>query len=152
MEHLVARKNRPFSLSAWLRREREETAVLLRCIPATAVTLFVVSVICMNLLANKTLVQTEWLALDGGILVSWLSFLCMDVITKHFGPRASNRVAVLAAGAALPEDLLRLLLPVRAWDQLLQAADLGVVDGLVLLKHMVRVVVGLFAQVLEKGG
>ena len=101
MEHLVARKNRPFSLSAWLRREREETAALLRCIPATAVTLFVVSVICMNLLANKTLVQTQWLALDGGILVSWLSFLCMDVITKHFGPRASNRVAVLAAGAAL---------------------------------------------------
>lgn len=101
MEHLVARKNRPFSLSAWLRREREETAVLLRCIPATAVTLFVVSVICMNLLANKTLVQTEWLALDGGILVSWLSFLCMDVITKHFGPRASNRVAVLAAGVNL---------------------------------------------------
>ena len=101
MEHLVARKNRPFSLSAWLRREREETAALLRCIPATAVTLFVVSVICMNLLANKTLVQTEWLALDGGILVSWLSFLCMDVITKHFGPRASNRVAVLAAGVNL---------------------------------------------------
>ena len=57
MEHLVARKNRPFSLSAWLRREREETAVLLRCIPATAVTLFVVSVICMNLLANKTHVR-----------------------------------------------------------------------------------------------
>ena len=69
--------------------------------PPRRVTLFVVSVICMNLLANKTLVQTEWLALDGGILVSWLSFLCMDVITKHFGPRASNRVAVLAAGVNL---------------------------------------------------
>ena len=25
----------------------------------------------------------------------------MDVITKHFGPRASNRVAVLAAGVNL---------------------------------------------------
>ena len=67
MEHLVARKNRSFSLSAWLRREREETAVLLRCIPATAVTLFVVSVVCMNLTCSPTRrwLQTQWLALDG---------------------------------------------------------------------------------------
>ena len=81
----------------WLRREREETSVLLRCIPATVVTLFVVSVICMNLLANKTLLQLDWIALDGGILVSWLSFMCMDIITKHLGPRASNRITLLAA-------------------------------------------------------
>ena len=81
----------------WLAREREETAILLRSIPSTAVSLFVVSVICMNLLANKTLVQTEWIALDGGILISWLSFMCMDIITKHFGPKASNRIAILAS-------------------------------------------------------
>lgn len=87
-------KNR---LTAYLRREREETAILLRCIPATVVTLFVVSVISMNLLANKTLVQTEWIALDGGILVSWLSFMCMDIITKYFGPKASNKIAILAS-------------------------------------------------------
>ena len=70
----------------WLARERKETAILLRSIPSTAVSLFVVSVICMNLLANKTLVQTEWIALDGGILISWLAFMCMDIITKQFGP------------------------------------------------------------------
>ena len=86
---------------SWLKREKERTAVLLRCIPATVVTLFVVSVICMNLLANKTLLQLEWIALDGGILVSWLSFMCMDIITKHFGPRASNRITVLAAAINL---------------------------------------------------
>ena len=50
----------------------------------------------MNLLANKTLLQLDWIALDGGILISWLSFMCMDVITKHFGPKASNRVILLA--------------------------------------------------------
>jgi uncharacterized integral membrane protein (TIGR00697 family) len=81
-----------------LKREIEETAALLRCIPATAVTLFVVSVICMNLLANKTLVQLDFIALDGGILISWLSFMCMDIITKHFGPKASNKISVLACG------------------------------------------------------
>ncbi len=82
----------------WFQREKEETAILLRCIPATVVSLFVVSVICMNLLANKTLVQTDWIALDGGILISWLSFMCMDIITKYFGPKASNKIAILASG------------------------------------------------------
>ena len=82
---------------SWLKKEINETKVLLRCIPSIVVTLFVVSVICMNLLANKTLLQVKWIALDGGILVSWLSFMCMDIITKHFGPKASNKISVLAA-------------------------------------------------------
>lgn len=81
----------------YIQKEQKETSMLLRCIPATVVTLFVVSVICMNLLANKTLLQVDWIALDGGILISWLSFMCMDIITKHFGPKASNRISVLAA-------------------------------------------------------
>jgi len=85
------------ALAAWFERERRETEILMRCIPATVVSLFVVSVICMNLLAHKTLYQTEWIALDGGILVSWLSFMCMDILTKYFGPKASNKVAVLAS-------------------------------------------------------
>ena len=73
-----------------------EFKILLRSIPATVVTLFAVSVISMNLLANKTLVQLPYLALDGGMLVSWLSFLCMDIITKHFGPKASTLISVHA--------------------------------------------------------
>ena len=77
--------------------EYVEMVLLLRSIPATVVALFVVSVVCMNLLANKTLLQLDWIALDGGILISWLSFMCMDIITKHFGPKASNTVCVLAA-------------------------------------------------------
>lgn len=81
----------------WIAREKEETEILLRCIPATTVSLFVVSVICMNLLANKTLLQTPYIALDGGILISWLSFMCMDIITKYFGPKASNKIAILAS-------------------------------------------------------
>lgn len=75
----------------------KETKILLRSIPATVVTLFVVSVACMNLLANKTLLQLDWIALDGGILISWLSFMCMDIITKHFGPKASTIISIHAA-------------------------------------------------------
>ncbi len=84
-----------------IQREIIEFKTLLRSIPATVVTLFVVSVICMNLLANKTLLQLDWIALDGGILISWLSFMCMDIITRHFGPKASNRISVLAAAINL---------------------------------------------------
>ncbi len=95
-----AKPSRP-GMGAWLKKEKEETALLLRCIPATVVSLFVVSVICMNLLANKTLVQRDWIALDGGILISWLSFMCMDIITKYFGPKASNKIALLASAINL---------------------------------------------------
>ena len=85
------------SIMNWIKQECSEATLLLRNIPSTVVSLFVVSVICMNLLANKTLLQTEWIALDGGILISWLSFMCMDIITKHFGPKASNRISLLAS-------------------------------------------------------
>lgn len=88
-------------LKLWLLEEKRQTSVLLRSIPTTVVTLFVVSIICMNLLANKTLLQLDFIALDGGILISWLSFMCMDMITKHFGPGASNRISLLAAGINL---------------------------------------------------
>ena len=84
-----------------IKKSWKEFKLLLRSIPATVVTLFVVSVICMNLLANKTLIQLDWIALDGGILISWLSFMCMDIITKHFGPKAANRISILAAAINL---------------------------------------------------
>lgn len=84
-----------------IKREWQEMKILFRCIPGVVVSLFVVSVVCMNLLANKTLVQVPWIALDGGVLISWLSFMCMDIITKHFGPTASNQVAVLASAINL---------------------------------------------------
>ncbi len=79
-----------------LKRNITEFKILLRSIPTTVVTLFAVSVICMNLLANKTLLKLDWIALDGGILISWLSFMCMDIITKHFGPKASTLISIHA--------------------------------------------------------
>ena len=88
---------KPRFLTRWFK----ETVLLLRNIPSVVVALFVISVITMNLLANKTLVQTTYLAIDGGILVSWLSFLCMDIVTKHYGPRASTRLSIFAIGVNL---------------------------------------------------
>lgn len=84
-----------------LKELNTEAKILLRSIPATVVTLFSVSVVCMNLLANKTLLQLDWIALDGGILISWLSFMCMDIITKHFGPKASSIISLHAVSINL---------------------------------------------------
>ena len=84
-----------------LRALYTESKILLRSIPATVVTLFAVSVVCMNLLANKTLLQLDWIALDGGILISWLSFMCMDIVTKHFGPKASSIISLHAVSIHL---------------------------------------------------
>ena len=51
----------------------------------------------MNLLANKSIdLNVSWLALDCGIVVSWVAFLCMDVLTKHFGPRAATQISLFA--------------------------------------------------------
>ena len=84
--------------------------VLLRSIPASTVTLFIVSVIMMNLLANKELISLPWLALDCGFAVSWVSFLCMDMVCKRFGARASIMVSVMALGVNLAVSLVFWLL------------------------------------------
>lgn len=73
-----------------------ETKLLLRSIPSAVVALFVISVVTMNLLANKTIINLSWLAIDGGILISWLSFMSMDIVTKHFGPKASTKMSIFA--------------------------------------------------------
>ena len=80
----------------YLKKELHDLKILFRSIPAVVVALFTISVVAMNLLANKTIYQSEYLAIDGGILISWLSFLCMDVVTKHFGPKASTKLSIFA--------------------------------------------------------
>ena len=78
-----------------------DTILLLRSVPSPIVTLFVLSVVLMNLLANKTIYQRGFFAVDGGIVVSWLSFLCMDIITKRFGARAATQVSIFALAVNL---------------------------------------------------
>ena len=74
-----------------------EIKLLLRSVPSVITALFAVSVVAMNLLAKKCIdTGTDWLALDCGILFSWLVFLLMDVTTKRFGVRAANILSVFA--------------------------------------------------------
>ena len=79
-----------------------ELKLLTRSVPGVVVALFCASVILMNLAANKTIVTLsdpkvgDWFALDGGILVSWLCFLTMDIVTKRFGPKAATKLSIVA--------------------------------------------------------
>lgn len=79
-----------------LKKELRETKTLLQEIPAVALTLYALSVVMMNLLANKSVTTPfSWLALDAGIVMAWLPFLTMDIITKHFGAKASIKVSIV---------------------------------------------------------
>ncbi len=83
-----------------------ETKILFRSVPSPIVALFAVSVVAMNLLANKTIVNLPYLALDGGFTVSWLAFLTMDMVTKHFGGKAANRLNLFALAVNLLMSLV----------------------------------------------
>ena len=59
--------------------------------------MMVLSVVGMNLLANKSVdTGLEWLALDCGILLSWMTFMSMDVMTQCYGPRAATIMSIFA--------------------------------------------------------
>lgn len=85
-----------------IKREVSDYKVLLRSVPSVVMALFTVSVILMNLLANKEIYTgLSWLALDCGLIVSWLSFLSMDMLTKRFGAKASVKLSITAAAINL---------------------------------------------------
>lgn len=80
-------------LEAWI----TDYKILMRNVPAIPLVMFVVSVILMNLLANKEIdMHFSWLALDCGFTVSWMSFLFMDMLTKRFGAKAAIKISLTA--------------------------------------------------------
>lgn len=86
----------------FIKKELSDYKLMLRSVPSLTVSLFVISVVSMNLLANKEIrTGVSWLALDCGLLVSWLSFLTMDIITKRFGPRVATKLSLMAVGINL---------------------------------------------------
>jgi len=78
-----------------IKKEWNEFKVLLRNVPATVMSLFIVSVVIMNLLANKEL-SFGWAVTDCGIIASWMAFLTSDMLTKRFGPKAAIEMSLFA--------------------------------------------------------
>ena len=85
----------------------KEYRILLKSLPPVVVAFFFLSIVSMNLLANKSVGGLpEWLALDCGIIFSWVIFLLMDMIVKRYGVRAANMLSVTALFANLFVALL----------------------------------------------
>lgn len=78
-----------------VKRFFNQVKVLLRCVPGVIFGLYLVALLMMNLLANKSIVNLPFLALDCGILVSWIIFMVMDLTTKYFGVKAANYLTVI---------------------------------------------------------
>lgn len=85
-----------------IKRLFDEFSVLQKNLPPIVVAMFFLSIVSMNLLANKSIGGLpEWLALDCGIIFSWVVFLLMDMIVKRYGLRAGNYLSVAALVANL---------------------------------------------------
>lgn len=81
----------------WIKQEWQETKALLRGIPPLVLVFFVLSLVLMNVLANKAIdLNLSWLALDTGIVISWLAFLSMDITAKHYGAKATIKLSIIA--------------------------------------------------------
>lgn len=80
-----------------IKNEIAEYGKLMKNIPAWVLTLFVLSITCMNLFANKSInLPVSWLALDCGIIFSWASFLSMDIVVKHFDGKSAIRLTIIS--------------------------------------------------------
>lgn len=103
-----------------IKKEIAEFGILIRSVPPVSLTLFVLAVALMNLLANKSInIPIDWLALDCGIIVSWVAFLTMDVLTKHFGPKAACELSIFALVVNLAVCLLFFVISIipGIWSQ-----------------------------------
>ena len=75
----------------------QEVKTFFRSVPSVLVALTVIAVVAMNILANKSIsLPVDWLALDCGIVFSWLVFLTMDIVTRRFGVKAANMLSIFA--------------------------------------------------------
>lgn len=83
--------------------DAKDWKLMLRSVPSLIVMLFCVSVVIMNLMAGKTIIITDpaWFGVTGGILLSWIPFLCMDILNKSYGSKVATKLTILALGVNL---------------------------------------------------
>lgn len=89
------------SFPEWAKHEAVSIKLLFRAIPSLVVAIYVVAVVTMNLMASKVIFSNEWIAFNGGMFVSWVPFLISDIVVKHFGAKAANRLSILAIAVNL---------------------------------------------------
>ena len=90
-----------------MKKAISEFRSMLRTVPPILIALSVLAIVGMNLLANKSInTGVDWLALDCGILFSWLCFMTFDIITQCYGPGASTVLSFVILGLNLLMSLI----------------------------------------------
>ena len=88
----------------------EQVKDAMRAIPGLVTAIFILSVVSMNLLANKSIFNLPWLAATAGVFMSWISFLCMDAVCKRFGAKTATILNTVAMIVNLIVALLYMLI------------------------------------------
>lgn len=87
--------------------------MLFRSIPSLVVAFFLLSILGMNLLANKFLVTGgQWISVTWGLLLSAIPFLICDIVTKTYGAKATIKLNILGLFASLGMTLIFLFVSV----------------------------------------
>jgi len=73
--------------------------MLLRNVPALVTVIFCVGTCWMNVAAGKVIFNAFNVAITGGFIISFLPFLCLDIVSKRFGARAAILLNLLSAAA-----------------------------------------------------
>ena len=97
--------------------------MLFRSIPSIVVGLFLVSILGMNLLANKVLLTGlqlggwYWMKVSWGLLLSAIPFLICDIVTKTYGAKATIKLNILGLLVSLGMTLVFLAVSyMPAWS------------------------------------
>lgn len=110
---------------SYLRKTGRTLNVLLRSVPGYVTAAYVVSVVCMNLLANREIYSSQSFCIDTGLAVSWIAFLCMDCVCKRFGGKAAILLNIFAMCMNLLTTVLFALLMLIPghWAEMYNAGD-----------------------------
>lgn len=76
---------------------KEDYKLLLSSLPSMVTAMFILSVVLMNIAANRIIFQVGNVAADGGLLLSFIPFLCMDAVVKRYGAKAAIMLNLLGA-------------------------------------------------------
>lgn len=90
--------------------EWADTKLLVRNTPPLVMVFLCISLVLINIFAGKELINLPWLALDCGFTLSWIIFLCMDMLTKRFGGKAAIKLSIIATLINLTMSLILFLL------------------------------------------
>ena len=94
--HLSNKKQGESDVKHKIKREFQEFVILLKSVPSVLLSLFILSIVLMNSLANKSIdIPLDWLALDCGIIVSWLTFYDNGYIDKTLRSQKPPRRVLL---------------------------------------------------------